>query len=98
MLKIVRDDISKRKADAIVNCASSNPTIGAGGESALFSKGGRWLKANGAAIYATRAVEPYALKKWRFTRAKDGRVFAIRLWDEAENPRSFTGLTGIRLT
>lgn len=48
---------------------------------------GRWLKANGAAIYATRAVEPYALKKWRFTRAKDGRVFAIRLWDEAENPR-----------
>ena len=46
MLKIVRDDISKRKADAIVNCASSNPTIGAGVESALFAKGGRWLKAN----------------------------------------------------
>ncbi len=46
MLKIVRDDISKTKADAIVNCASSNPTIGAGVESALFAKGGRWLKAN----------------------------------------------------
>ena len=46
MLKIVRDDISKRKADAIVNCASSNPTIGAGVESALFAKGKRWLKAN----------------------------------------------------
>ena len=47
---------------------------------------GAWLGKNGEAIYATRAVEPYAIKKWRFTRAKDGRVFAIRLWDEAENP------------
>lgn len=46
MLRIVRDDISKLKADAIVNCASSNPTIGAGVESALFAKGRRWLKAN----------------------------------------------------
>ena len=48
---------------------------------------GAWLGRNGEAIYATRAVEPYALKKWRFTRTKDGRVFAIRLWDEAENPQ-----------
>ena len=48
---------------------------------------GRWLEANGEAIYGTRAVEPFALKKWRFTRAKDGRVFAVRLWDEAETPR-----------
>ena len=46
MLKIVRADISELKADAIVNCASSNPTIGAGVESALFAKGKRWLKAN----------------------------------------------------
>lgn len=48
---------------------------------------GAWLKKNGEAIYGTRAVEPYALKKWRFTQAKDGLIFAIRLWDEAENPK-----------
>ena len=46
MLRIVRADISEQKADAIVNCSSSNPTIGPGVESALFVKGGRWLKAN----------------------------------------------------
>ena len=46
MLKIIRDDISKMKADALVNCASSSPTIGPGVESALFAKGKRWLKAN----------------------------------------------------
>ena len=46
MLRVVRADISEQKADAIVNCASSNPTIGAGVESALFAKGKRWLKAN----------------------------------------------------
>lgn len=44
MLKIVRNDIAKMKADALVNCASSQPTIGAGVESALFAKGGRWLR------------------------------------------------------
>ena len=45
---------------------------------------GAWLKANGTAIYGTRAIAPYALKKWRFTESKGGSVFAIRLWDEAE--------------
>ena len=44
MLKIVRDDISRMKADALVNCASSRPGISAGVESALFAKGKRWLK------------------------------------------------------
>jgi len=47
---------------------------------------GAWLKKNGEAIYATRAVAPYALGKWRFTRGKDGKTYAIRLWGEAENP------------
>lgn len=46
MLKIIREDISRMKADALVNCASSSPTFGPGVESALFAKGGRWLKAN----------------------------------------------------
>ena len=36
MLRIVRADISEQKVDAIVNCASSNPSIGAGVVSALF--------------------------------------------------------------
>lgn len=49
---------------------------------------GAWLRKNGEAIYGTRAVEPYALMQWRFTKGKDGRVFAIRLWNEAENPRT----------
>ena len=44
MLKIVRDDISQAYADAIVNCASSEPTFGPGVESAIYAKGGRWLR------------------------------------------------------
>lgn len=41
---------------------------------------GGWLAKNGRAIYGTRTATPYALKKWRFTRGKDGRVYAIRPW------------------
>ena len=41
---------------------------------------GAWLAKNGAAIYATRPVRPYAFENWRFTQGKDGRVFAIREW------------------
>ena len=45
---------------------------------------GAWLKANGEAIYATRAQKPCRSGDWAFTRSKDGaRVFAIRLWQEA---------------
>jgi len=50
MLKIVRDDISRMHADAIVNCASSEPTFGPGVESAIYAKGGRWLREARAAI------------------------------------------------
>ena len=45
---------------------------------------GRWLSKNGKAIYATRSMTPYALGGWRFTRGKDGSVFAIRPWSERE--------------
>lgn len=48
---------------------------------------GAWLMANGAAIYGTRATEPYSLGKCRFTRGKDGAVYAIRLWGEEESGR-----------
>ena len=41
---------------------------------------GRWLAKNGAAIYATRAARTYAIKKWRFTRGRDGRNYAIMRW------------------
>jgi len=44
VLKIIREDISRMKADALVNCASSQPVVGPGVESALYVKGGRWLK------------------------------------------------------
>ena len=43
---------------------------------------GRWLEKNGGAIYGTRAVSPCMIDKWRFTRGKDGHVFAIRLWND----------------
>lgn len=46
---------------------------------------GKWMAANGEAIYGTRPVMPYTLDKWRFTRSKDGAtVYAIYLLDEAE--------------
>ena len=48
---------------------------------------GAWLAKNGKAIYSTRAAETYAIKKWRFTRGKDGRDYAIRLWGRDEGPR-----------
>ena len=42
---------------------------------------GRWLKANGEAIYATRPLPPYRKGAWALTQSKDGkRAFAIRLW------------------
>lgn len=51
---------------------------------------GKWLKANGEAIYATRIVEPFRTKDWAYTRSKDGSfVYAIRLWKDGEQkPRS----------
>ena len=48
---------------------------------------GAWLRANGAAIYGTRATEPFSLGKCRFTRGKDGATYAIRLWGEEESGR-----------
>ena len=48
---------------------------------------GAWLSRNGKAIYSTRAADTYAIKKWRFTRGKDGRDYAIRLWGRDEVPR-----------
>jgi alpha-L-fucosidase len=40
---------------------------------------GAWMKDNSAAIYATRPLAPYAAGQVRFTRAKDGTVYAIYL-------------------
>ena len=45
---------------------------------------GRWLEKNGDAIYGTRTSSPWKVGKWRFTRGKDGRNFAIRTWGESE--------------
>lgn len=46
---------------------------------------GKWLKGNGAAIYATRVYAPYRTGDWAFTRGKNGGpVYAIRLWKEGE--------------
>jgi len=46
---------------------------------------GDWMKINGRAIYASRAVAPYARQNLRFTQLRDGTVYAIRLADEGEH-------------
>ena len=45
---------------------------------------GAWMRVNGEAIYASRAVPPYRDGKFRYTRLKNGDVFAIYLPDEGE--------------
>ncbi|MBP3983515.1 alpha-L-fucosidase [Pseudoxanthomonas helianthi] len=45
---------------------------------------GQWMKLNGQAIYASRAVAPYRAGKFRYTRLKDGTVYAIYLADDKE--------------
>jgi len=60
---------------------------------------GRWLKANGDAIYATRVCAPYRTGDWAFTQGKGGGpVYAIRLWKEHEKgvrklvlPKEYSG-------
>lgn len=47
---------------------------------------GQWLKANGSAIYATRAIAPFTEANVRYTRSKDNsKVFAIVLLQEGED-------------
>lgn len=43
---------------------------------------GRWLAKNSEAIYGTRTAPCPIVGSWRFTRGKDGRMFAIRPWAE----------------
>ncbi|MEJ1098265.1 MULTISPECIES: alpha-L-fucosidase [unclassified Pseudoxanthomonas] len=45
---------------------------------------GAWMKVNGEAIYASRSVAPYRNGKFRYTRLKDGTVYAIYLPDAKE--------------
>ena len=45
---------------------------------------GAWMKINGEAIHASRAIAPYRDGKFRYTQLHDGTVFAIYLPDENE--------------
>ena len=45
---------------------------------------GAWMDVNGEAIYASRAVAPYRAGKFRYTRMKNGDVYAVYLADEDE--------------
>jgi alpha-L-fucosidase len=45
---------------------------------------GAWMQVNGDAIYASRAVAPYRAGKFRYTRLKNGDVYAIYLPDAKE--------------
>ena len=58
---------------------------------------GAWMRVNGEAIYATRAIEPYADGRLRLTRGKDGAVHAIYLGEEGEEtPPAEIRLSSIR--
>ena len=46
---------------------------------------GRWLQANGAAIYGTRILAPYRTENWAYAKGKDGTAYAIRLWKDGED-------------
>ena len=48
---------------------------------------GRWLKANGEAIYSTRMCPPCRVGDWAFTRGKGGETYAIRLWTKGPERR-----------
>lgn len=45
---------------------------------------GAWMRVNGEAIYASRAVPPYRDGRFRYTRLENGDVFAIYLPDAGE--------------
>ncbi len=45
---------------------------------------GAWMDKNGEAIYSSRPIEPFAEENFRFTRGRDGFVYAIYLVDEQE--------------
>jgi alpha-L-fucosidase len=45
---------------------------------------GAWMKVNGEGIYASRSVAPYRDGKFRYTRLKDGTVYAFYLPDANE--------------
>lgn len=45
---------------------------------------GAWMDVNGEAVYASRAVAPYRAGKFRYTRMKNGDVYAVYLADEDE--------------
>jgi alpha-L-fucosidase len=50
----------------------------------LLSGIGKWLNANGEAIYSTRPVAPYKQGRVAYTRAKTGAIYAIYLAGEDE--------------
>jgi alpha-L-fucosidase len=65
---------------------------------------GEWMRVNGSAIHASRAIAPYQEGKFRFTQLRDGSVNAIRLTgaDEHAPPasielHSFRPVAGARL-
>jgi len=58
---------------------------------------GAWMRVNGEAIYGTRSFVPWADGPYRFTRAKDGALYAIRLAAEGEtSPPDRIELAGVR--
>jgi alpha-L-fucosidase len=64
----------------------------------LLSHVGSWMKLNGEAIYATRAVAPYKVGKIAYTRAQGGSLYAIYLpADEESRPPETINLSGLKI-
>ena len=60
---------------------------------------GAWLEINGEAIYGTRPIAPYVEGRLRFTRGKDGTVYAVYLAAEDEiRPPAYFSSTQLRPT
>ncbi len=78
-------DIVAKGGNLLYNIAPGPDGKWAQGAYTLLEEMGNWIKVNGEAIYATRAMEPYKSGNICFTRSKDSKaVYALYLPGEKE--------------
>jgi len=78
-------DIVAKGGNLLLNIAPGPRGQWHDGAYAMLEELADWMSVNSEAIYATRAIAPYAEGKIRLTRKKDSTVYAIYLADEGEN-------------